>query len=422
MCTKISRLKNGTRVVSLHLPHSQTVAVGIWALAGSRHEPLKLNGISHFLEHMLFKGSAKRSARKISESIEGIGGDINAMTSEENTCFYAAAPKAHFARVCDVLLDMYRNPKLSPRDVELERSVITDEIRMYRDTPEQCVQELLNKIFWGKNTLALPVTGTEESLAQISRQDLVDFHSRHYRAPSTVISAAGAIDHDLLLQRIESFDLPAGGSPPKPKKTPFDTSPQIHFEKRDIGQMQMSLGLPGIGILSPDRYAQRIMEIILGGNSSSRLFQNLREKRGWCYSVSTYLTAFSDTGMFNISLGADSKYAEKILGIIGDEFSAMREKICRGTELRRAKDYILGSYDMAAERTETRCNVAAQLLIRYGRIIGREEWREGIESVTAEQVQAAAQKTLCLSAAKLAIIAPSCNTAKLLATLNPQTA
>ena len=269
MKTQLTTLPSGLRVATCEMPHVETAAVGVWAGVGGRHEPARLNGISHFIEHMLFKGTARRSARRIMEEVEGVGGDMNAFTAEERTCYYAAAAVEFFPRLCDVLCDLYLNPRFAPQDIERERGVIGEEILMYRDEPSSHVQEMLNELYWHGHPLGRPLTGTLETIESFKREDFADYRITHYHAASTVISAAGKIRHEDVVERVAGLldKLPKGrkprkGAPPVPAKG----GPRIVVEKRDTQQTQLAMGLPGTSHHDPRRYALQILHIILGGN------------------------------------------------------------------------------------------------------------------------------------------------------------
>jgi len=426
MTPQLTTLDNGVRVASLTMPGVQSVSIGLWADAGSRHESARLNGISHFLEHLLFKGTTRRRARQISESIEGLGGDINAHTSEERTCFYAAAPAAHLPKVADVLFDLFSDPRLASRDIELERGVIGEEILMYRDEPDQHVHEMLSGIFWPGHPLGRPIAGTLETIARFQQEDFLRYRCVHHHAGNTLVAAAGALDHSKLVRLTEQFLVPPA---PRKKSGPATTPPEVPqkvevlYERRETSQTHVSLGLPAPGCLTPDRHAIALLIVMLGGNSSSRLFQELRERRGWCYSVSASGEAFRDTGMLNISIGLDGNHLEKCLGVILKIFEEFREKPCREQVLRRAKEYLIGSGRMSLERTGSQATRLAQSLFVMGRFVSVEESENNIRSVTVEDIQEAARKYLRPDLAKLALIGPAANPtliAEILASAKPR--
>ncbi|MEI6082573.1 MAG: pitrilysin family protein, partial [Verrucomicrobiota bacterium] len=312
----ITTLPNGLQVATQTMPASQTVAVGIWCGVGARHEPARIGGISHFLEHLLFKGTKTRSARRISEEVEGVGGDLNAYTAEERTCFYAAASADHLARVTEVLSDMYCNSRIDPKEVERERGVIVEEIEMIRDESAQHVQELLTAETWKGSSLSRPITGTKKSLSAISRKDLMNHLRGNYHAGRTIVTAAGAVDHEEFVKLVSSGflkKLPSGSSVARVSLPTRQGAPRLMIESRENQQTQIALSFRGVGSHDPKRYAVSLLHVILGGNMSSRLFQELRERRGLCYSIGTSLSTHFDCGAFEIALGLDGKNVVKAL-------------------------------------------------------------------------------------------------------------
>jgi len=409
MKTQLTTLASGLRVATCEMPHAETAAVGVWAGVGGRHEPAKLNGISHFIEHMLFKGTARRSARRIMEEVEGVGGDMNAFTSEERTCYYAAASAEFFPRLCDVLADLYLNPRFSPVDIDRERSVIGEEILMYRDEPASHVQEMLNEQFWRGHALGRPLTGTMKSIAGFERDDFLGYRSSHYHAGSTVISAAGKVRHEEVVRRAEELFKTL----PKTRKIKSDPAPRvatkfgIAVEQRDTQQTQVAIGLRGLSHHDPRRYALQILHVILGGNASSRLFQELREKRGLCYSVSTHPSCFDDAGMLNVSLGLEQRNVEKSLKLILDAFEDIKNRPVRPAELKRAREYAVGTSRMSLERTSNQNMRLGGSVLVYGKIVDPEEAHAKLRAVTAEDVQNAARDFLHPDRATVAIIGPA---------------
>lgn len=407
--TKLTTLPGGLRVATCEMPHAQTAAMGIWASVGGRHEPASLNGISHFIEHMLFKGTKRRSARRIMQEIEGVGGDMNAYTAEERTCYYATAAAEYFPRVCDVLCDIYLDPRLSKQDIDRERGVIGEEILMYRDEPSSHVQELLNTTFWPKHPLGRPLTGTLATIEGMGRKEFLEYRAGHYHSSSTVVSAAGKIRHEEVVARIVKHLGGLGkGRKPAAKPSPVPPSrPRLCVEARDIQQTQVAIALPAFSHKDERRYAFHLMHILLGGNASSRLFQELREKRGLCYSVSTHPLTLDDSGVFNISVGLDRKNLEKSLHLILAEFEALRSKPVGAAELKRAKEYAVGSSRMSLERTSSQNMRLGSSVLVYGKIVDPEVVHEKIRAVTAEEIRAAAEEILNPSRMTLALVGPS---------------
>ena len=404
MKSRISTLANGLRVATCTMPSSQTVAVGLWAGVGARHESTRIGGISHFLEHLLFKGTKKRSARRISEEVEGVGGDLNAYTAEERTCYYAAASADHLSRVTEVLSDMYCNSLLKDDEIERERGVIVEEIEMIQDEPAQHVQELLTAETWQGDALARPITGTKKSLSSITREDLLGYLRSHYHAGSTVLTAAGAVDHDEVMEMAGYFlgKLPKGSAPRRVTSPSRQASPRIVIEERESQQTQLALSFRGVGAKDPRRFAITLLHVMLGGNMSSRLFQELRERRGLCYSVSTSLSTHSDCGAFEIALGLDGENVTKALGLILRECDRIVEKGPSAAELRRACDYSIGTSRMALERAATQNYRLGTSLLTHGKIVPPEQVYNRLAKVTREEIRKVAsqilnRRTLCLA-------------------------
>jgi len=404
----ISILPNGLRVATQTMPSSQTVAVGIWCGVGARHEPARIGGISHFLEHLLFKGTKTRSARRISEEVEGVGGDLNAYTAEERTCFYAAASSDHLQRITGVLSDMYCNSLINPREVERERGVIVEEIEMIRDESAQHVQELLTAETWRGSSLSRPITGTKKSLSTISRKDLVNHLRGNYHAGRTIVTAAGAVDHEEFVKLVSTgFLMKLPGNPTGPSHSfvsapPRQGSPRLVIESRENQQTQIALSFRGVGSHDPKRYAVSLLHVILGGNMSSRLFQELRERRGLCYSIGTSLSTHSDCGAFEIALGLDGKNVVKALKLILSECARIAGKAPSIAELRRACDYSIGTSRMALERAATQNYRLGTSLLNYGKVVSPESVYDRLAKVTPADIQGVAQKilqnrTLCLA-------------------------
>jgi len=407
--TKLTTLPGGLRVATCEMPHVQTAAMGIWASVGGRHEPTALNGISHFIEHMLFKGTTRRSARRIMQEIEGVGGDMNAYTSEERTCYYATAAAEYFPRVCDVLCDIYLNPKFSKSDIDRERGVIGEEILMYKDEPSSHVQEMLNATFWPGHPLGRPLTGTLESIGAMGREEFLGYRASHYHASSTVVSAAGNIQHDDVVDRVSRHlgRIGKGRRKPSAKPSPAPPSrPRLRIEARDIQQTQVAMALPAFSHLDERRFAFHLLHVLLGGNASSRLFQELREKRGICYSVSTHPLTLDDGGVFNVSIGLDRRNIERSLCLIFEQFRILCKKPVGAAELKRAKEYAIGSSRMSLERTSSQNMRMGSSVLVYGKIVDPETVHEQMRAVTAEEIQAVARQVLNPAAVTLAMVGP----------------
>lgn len=409
MNARLTTLSSGLRIATCEVSHAETSAIGIWAGVGGRHEPADLNGISHFIEHMLFKGTSRRSARRIMEEVEGVGGDMNAYTAEERTCYYAAAAAEFFPRLFEVLCDLYMNPRFALHDIERERGVICEEILMYRDEPSSHVQEILNGHFWPDHPLGRPLTGTPKTVESMQRNDFLSYRANHYHAGSTVVSAAGKVCHEQVIEHASRLleSIPARRPIRYAKAPGHPRRPRVVSDRRDVQQTQLALGMPGLSHRDPRRYALQILNVILGGNASSRLFQELREKRGLCYSVSAHPSSFVDTGMLNISLGLEQRNVEKSLRLILSTFEDLKKRPVRPAELKRAKQYVVGTSRMSLERTSSQNMRLGGSVLVYGKIIDPEEVHSRIRAVTCEEVQAAATDFLDPRCATAALVGPA---------------
>lgn len=335
------------------MKQAQSVSLGIWINTGGRYEAGPQKGISHYLEHLLFKGSKKYSCRSIKESIEGVGGSLNGFTSEELTCYLVKVPGRYLVSALDILSDMVASPALKQADIDKERTVILEELKMYRDLPQNYVYELLDELLWPRQPLGAPIIGTVESLNSINRATLTDYQGSHYTPANIVISAAGLLEHDLLLKKVSAkFSSSPGG-----KLNTFvsvkesQDKPQLKIYNKDTEQTHMALGFHSLKRDHPLRHAQGILHIILGANMSSRLFNEVREKRGLAYEIGTGLKRFHDTGAFLVHAGIDNRKVGDCLGLIFRELGKARKALVRKDEFRRAKEFYSGQLSLALEDT-----------------------------------------------------------------------
>lgn len=406
--TALSTLPSGLRIATCEMPHTETASMGIWASVGGRHEPASLNGISHFIEHMLFKGTAKRSARRIMDDIEGIGGDLNAYTAEDRTCYYATAAAGFFPRICDVLCDIYTSPRFAPRDIDRERGVIAEEIQMYHDDPSSHVQDILQQTLWPGHPLGRPLTGTVQTISGMNADAFRSYRSTHYHARNTIVTAAGKICHAEVVDRVAALLDSLPQVKPRAAKPcpPPQSSPRIIVEARDNQQTQLTLAIPAPGYTDERRYAFHLLNVILGANAGSRLFQELREKRGLCYSVSSHWMSLADGGYLDISAGLDRKNIEKSLAIILAQLEQLRKKTVGAAELRRAKDFTTGSALMSLERAASQNSRLGLSILANGKIVPPETANERLRAITAEQVNDVAREFLNPSRITLALVGP----------------
>jgi predicted Zn-dependent peptidase len=407
--TRVTKLPGGLRIATCEMPHAETASMGIWASVGGRHEPAKLNGISHFIEHMLFKGTARRSARRIMEEIEGVGGDMNAFTAEERTCYYATAAAEHFPRVCDVLCDLYRNPRFAPRDIDRERGVIAEEILMYQDEPSSLVEELLEGKYWEGHPLGRPITGTVQTIEAMDAESFRAYRSSHYNATSTVVTAAGRVDHDRVVDSVFRLleGLPRRKPPAAQPCPPPSRSPRIVTAARDIQQTQLAMAFPGFSHCDDRRYAAHLLHVVLGANATSRLFQELREKRGLCYSVSSHLLTLNDGGYLGVSAGLDRRNIEKSLSLVLSQCESLAGKNIPASELRRAKEFAIGSARMSLERASSQNMRLGGSILAHGEIVDPEVVNEKIRRVTPDEIREAACQILDPSRITISVVGPN---------------
>jgi predicted Zn-dependent peptidase len=346
-------LNNGLKIITHAMTQMQSVALGVWIKVGGRYESGELKGIAHFLEHLAFKGTKKYSCRKLKESIEGIGGSLNGFTSEELTCYLAKLPANYLDLALDILSDMVINPLLQGDDIEKERTVIIEEIKMYKDLPHSYVHELLDELLWPQQPLGTTISGTIESISRISKFDMSSFKEAHYTTPNIVISAAGMLEHNTFRRRIEKIFSGLGGKninrflPVKEEQT----KPQLKIFAKDTEQTHLALGFHGLKRDHSLRYALWILHIILGANMSSRLFNELREKRGLAYEIGTQTKYFQDTGSFIVHAGIDNRKVNEAIRLILKELDKVRHKLVSIDEFKRAKDFYLGQLMLSLEDT-----------------------------------------------------------------------
>lgn len=404
----LTQLSNGLRVATAEMPHMLSVSVGIWVGVGSRYEPAPLNGVCHFIEHLLFKGTRKRSAKEISQAVEGIGGYLNAFTSEEATCFHARAGSARFPQLLDVLMDMLLNSRFDPVEIDKEREVIKEEMAMYLDEPQHRVQELLNATLWPDQPLGRPITGTPKTLDAMSRNHLLSYLHDHYVGSATVIVAAGKIRHAQVARTIKRYlaRVPCTARRACVLAQSNQSGPRLRLLTKDTEQTQIALGVRTCSRHDPRRYALRLLNTILGENMSSRLFQIVREDRGLAYSIYSTPSFFSDTGDLVISAGLDTDNLAKVLTLVLRELRRLAEKPVGAGELRRARDYVFGQIDLGQESTDNQMNWIGEQLLGYGKVYSPADVKRRLARVTAAEIRAAARDFFRPDHLNLAMVSP----------------
>jgi predicted Zn-dependent peptidase len=406
--TRLHRLDNGIRLATVSMPHMASVAFGLWTDAGSRHESDHEHGMAHFVEHMLFKGTPTRSAEEISRHIESLGASIDGFTVEDHTAYQVKGPAERFEKLFDVLADLYRNPVFDAEELESEKLVIHEEIAMVRDQPSQYLEDLISEAVWGKDhPLGRSITGTEESLNAFRQEDVSDFHTRAYCGCNTVVSVAGNIDHeavyDIVSERLA--DLPAGAPV---AYRPAGASPEQHRFHPDETQEQSHLALSFRSVKRnhPGRFAHKLLNVILGENMSSRLFQTIREQKGLCYEVQSDLAVFSDAGLLQIYLALSPKNLKKALRGITGITDDLRENGVTDQELEEAKSYLIGQNRISLENTSAQMMWAGETFLFYDEWIDPEEIHQQVEAVTSADIREAAHEAFDLETLSSAIIGP----------------
>ena len=380
-------LENGVRIIYEKIPHVRSVSVGIWVGAGSRNEKKEINGISHFIEHMLFKGTKKRSAKEIAESIDSIGGQINAFTGKECTCYYTKTLDTHIDIAIDVLADMFFNSVFSEKDIDIERKVVIEEINMYEDSPEDLVHDYLSETVWENDAIGMPILGTYESLQRINRDKIVQYISNHYLPENTVIAVAGNFDDNNLIDLIKR-NFGSWHSDKEPikqfEKAKFKVSNRI--KQKDIEQVHICLGFEGIEHGNDDLYALLALNNVFGGGMSSRLFQKIREERGLVYSIYSYPSSYCNAGLFTIYAGMNPEHKDTFLELVMEEIKYLIKHGISEEELVKSKEQLKGSYILGLESTSSRMNSIGKSELMLGKIYTPEEVLKKIDEVNNEKV------------------------------------
>ncbi len=380
-------LDNGLRIVTEHIPYVKSVSIGIWVEAGSRKENIENNGVSHFIEHMLFKGTKNRTAKEIAENIDNIGGQINAFTSKECTCYYAKVLDNHIDVAIDVLSDMLFNSLFDEEEMAKEKSVVYEEIKMYEDSPEDLVHDLFSQTIFNKNSLSLPILGSSESLEKITRESLINYYESFYIPSNTVISIAGNFDLnntiDLIKEHFSKWE---------PKKSLIERyeKPIIYHniskKKKDIEQLHFCLGTEGIPQGQDELYALLILNNIFGGSMSSRLFQDIREDKGLVYSIYSYPSSYKDSGIFTIYAGLNPDNFIEVIDIIMENINIIKKNYLSEEEIYRSKEQLKGNYILGLESTSSRMTSMGKSELLFGKVISPLEIANKIDKIELKDI------------------------------------
>lgn len=385
-------LPNGIKVITESMAHVRSVSVGIWIASGSRRESAEENGISHFIEHMLFKGTANRSAEEIARSVDSIGGNLDAFTAKEMVCFNTKVLDEHLPLAMDVLGDLVLNPSFRGEDIEKEKGVILEEIKMDADSPDYLVHEIFSSNFWKDHPLGKPILGTRETVKRFNQAMVQDYYRSVYTPSNLLITAAGNLDHDRLVSLArERFEALKKTTPEPPQASPSTHARISLRSKKELEQVHVCLGVPSYPIPHADRFTCYVLNTILGGGMSSRLFQNIRERQGLAYAVFSELNPYSDTGCMSVYAGTSLESAKQVVESVLKEFKDLKQQQAPEEEVRRAKDHLKGSLMLSLESTSSRMSNLARQEMHFHRFFTLDELAESIEQVTADDVQRVAQ-------------------------------
>ena len=403
MSVQVSRLSNGLTVATDRLESAETVTLGAWVGVGTRHEPAEINGVAHLLEHMAFKGTRRRSARDIAEQIEAVGGHLNAYTGRENTAYYAKVLAEDQPLALDIVADILQNPTFDQEELARERSVVLQEIGQAIDTPDDIVFDHFQATAYPDQALGRPVLGSAEIVAGLPRESLAGYMARHYGTGSMVLAAAGRVDHERFAGLVEQA-FGALGANGEGEAEPARYRGGEYREARSLEQVHLLLGFDALGYLDPDYYALMVLSVLFGGGMSSRLFQEVRERRGLVYSVYSFVSAYRDGGMFGIYAGTGEAEAAELMPVLCDQLCGLGETLSE-EEIVRAKAQLKASILMSRESASARCEHLAQQILTFGRPLTVAEVVAKIEAVDRPALAALARR-LVASRPTMAALGP----------------
>jgi predicted Zn-dependent peptidase len=380
-------LDNGLRLLTEKMSQVRSISIGVWLTRGSRHESADLGGIAHFVEHMLFKGTASRTAEDIAQAIDSIGGQLDAFTAKEYASYYIKVLDEHLPLAIDILSDIVRNPAFSPEDLEREKKVVLEEIKMVEDTPDDLVHELFTQSFWENHPLGRPILGTKETVESFTSALLRDYFGAAYTPRNLIVSAVGNLEHDHVRALVEEkFGSLAPSGAAAPEEAPR-TVPKILIRNKELEQSHVCLGVGSYPQNHDDRYSSYVLNTLLGGSMSSRLFQNVREKRGLAYAVFSGLSAYREAGSFTVYAGCANEAVGEVVDLIVEELRRVKQTPVPSAELQRSKDHLKGSLMLSLENTASRMSHLARQEIYFDRQFGLDDTLQGIERVTPDDVQ-----------------------------------
>jgi predicted Zn-dependent peptidase len=399
-------LSNGIRVVSETLPKSRSVSIGVWVKVGSRHESPEIGGISHFIEHLFFKGTQKRTAKDIAIEMDSLGGEMNAFTSQETTTFYAKVVDEHLPVAIDILSDILLGSKFDPAEMEKERKVILEEIKGVEDTPDDYIHELFTNTVWPDNSLGRPILGTKDTIKSLKHENIIAYIDNYYSPKEIVISVAGNFEHARLIELLDaSFGKLSRVGIPKNEVAPAFTHAMV-VKKKQLEQVQLCIGCKGLHYTHEDRFVISALNTVLGNSMSSRLFQEVREQNALAYSIYSYVTSYRDSGLLTIYAGTDPASALEAARLVIKELKKIKEEGITPAEELRVKNQVKGSLVLSLESSNSHMSRIARQEIYYGKYLSMDDIIKGVEKVSREQVQRLAQQLFVKENLSLAILGP----------------
>ncbi len=402
-------LPNGVKIITEEIPHVRSISIGLWVGVGSRDELPEINGMAHFIEHMMFKGTAKRSAKQIAETLDAVGGQLNAFTSKEYTCYYAKVLDEHLNVAIDLLADMFFNSLFLAEEMEKEKNVIIEEIKMYEDAPDELVHDFFASTIWHGHALGRPIIGSQEIIEAVTREQMMDFYKKFYVPESLVVAVAGNIKHESVVARLMPwFSSFAGQKQPGNYQSPIARACTLGKQK-ETEQIHLCLGTPGLPLDHEKTYILHVLNTILGGGISSRLFQEIREERGLAYSVYSYHSSYRDAGLFSVYTGLSRKNLDEVLALISGQMRDIKKQGVSAEEMQRAKAQLKGSMFLGLENVSNRMSRLGKSELCLGRVVTPDEAAKKIDRVTGEEIQELADSLFIKEKFTIAAIGPEQN-------------
>ncbi len=399
-------LSNGIRVVSETMPKSRALSIGVWVKVGSRHEPAEVGGVSHFIEHMFFKGTKKRTARDIATEIDSLGGEMNAFTSQETTTYYVKVLDEHLPAAVDILSDILIGSRFDPAEMEKERKVILEEIKMVEDTPDDHIHEIFTGSVWQGNPLGRPILGTKDTIKALKHRDILSYIESYYSPREIIIAVAGNFEHGRLIELLNgSFGGLKRAGVPK-TDTPPGFRNAITVRKKQLEQVQLCLGCRGLSYAHDDRYTILALNTVLGNSMSSRLFQEVREQNALAYSIYSYVTAYRDAGLLTVYAGTDPANLQQALRLIMKEIRKLRDDGITAAEETRVKNQIKGNLVLSLESSNSHMSRLARQEIYFGKYFSVDDIIHAVDGVTAEGIQRVARQLFTRETIALSVLGP----------------